>query len=188
MRKFLIFLILIGLLGFVGYDSIKAVPDGTVGVATYRVSRLGPISAAPRALHSGLHLSLPFVTRLTIYNIRVQILVLQVPLGEGKIFQITAQVRLDPDSAVLVHQKRGPKYIEEQIRPWLTELMKNKIYENRGHQSTDERQDDLLAAVRQDLALDGLVLERAFLTRLEHLELKEDSTAVQGSDTDEDQN
>lgn len=185
MRKFLICLILIGVFGFIGYDSVIAVPDGYAGVATYRVSRLGPISTAPRTLRAGLHLSLPLVTRLTLYNLRVQILVLQVPLGEGKIFQMTAQVRLDPDSAVLVHQKRGPQYIKEQIQPWLTELMKNKIYENRGRLSTVERQDDLLSAIRQDLALDGLVLERAFLTRLEHLELKEEPAAEQGSDTDE---
>lgn len=188
MKRFLVFLVFIGILGLIVYDSVLAVPDGYIGVATYRIGRLGAISTAPRKLDSGLHLSLPFLTRLHLYSDRVQMLTLQVPVGGGKIFQMTTQVRLDPDSAVAVHLKHGPRYLEDKVKPWLTELMKNKIYETHGNMNTVQQQDLLESAVREDLSLDGLHLERAFLTRLEHLELVNDQPATaEESDTDEDE-
>lgn len=190
-RRFLIVFILFSILCFIVYDSIKAVPDGYVGVETFRVNRLGPLSTAPRALTSGLHLSLPLLTRLHLYNTRVQMLILQVPVGAGKVFQMTAQVRLDPDSAVALHLKRGPDYMLDSIKPWLTELMKGKIFDSRGRMDSPEQQAWLLDTVEQDLSLDGLSLERAFLTRLEHLELGDAggkaANADEESDTDEDQ-
>jgi len=186
LRGFLILLTLISIFCVVVYDSVVAVPDGYVGVTTCRLRRFGPIATAPRTLDPGLHLSLPLLTRLSLYNTRIQMLVLQVPVGEGKIVQMTGQVRIEPDSAVILHQKRGPNYLAE-VRPWLTEIFKGKISEAHGRLGSPEIRQDILDTVEQALAADGIAFDRPpFLTLLEHLSLNLDPPTEEESDTDED--
>lgn len=188
MRRFLIVLILLALLGFVVYDSIIDVPDGYAGVSTFRRSHLGRISTAPRILPPGLHLSLPLLTRMQLYNTRIQVILIDVPIAAGQTFRLTAQVRLDPDSAVVVHHRLGPNYLQDPpIRSALTALMQNEIFATHGKISSSESQEQLLSAISGELSRKGLILEEAILTRLERLDLKEETPAVEESDTDEDQ-
>ena len=188
MRRFLILVFLLCVLGFLVYDSVIAVPDGSVGVITFQRSRLGPISTRPRTLDPGLHLSLPLLTRLQLYNTRVQMLVLNATVGDGTTFRLTAQVRLDPDSAVEVHQRLGPNYLQDQISKTVTALIENEIYDKTGGNLVSaESQQKLLNAVGVTLARDGFYVDQAILTRLDRMEIREETHADdRESDTDED--
>lgn len=188
MQRFLVFLILFALLCLVVYDSVVAVPEGYTGVATIRVRRLAPLLGSPQNLDPGLSLSLPFVTTLQLYSTRVHMLYVDVPIPDRKIFRLTAQVRLNSDSAVLLHQRIGPNYLNDVMKPTLRAVMEKEIYAGHGNMSMAENQQQLLDAVAHVLALDGLTLDRAILTRLEHLELKdEQSTSESGEESDTDE-
>ena len=186
MQRFIVFLILVALLSVIVYDSVVSVPDGYAGIASIRIRRLAPILGSPRTLEPGLHLSLPFFTGLQLYSTRVQMLYIDVPVENKKIFRLTAQVRLDSDSAAAVHSRLGPNYLQEVMKPTLRAIIEKQIYAGRGNLSLSESQQQLLDAVRQTLALDGLALDQAILTRLEDIDLKDAQPDDGESDTDED--
>ena len=189
MIKFFVFLILLGVLAFAVYDSIIDVPDGSVGVVTFRRAHLGPIPTSPRILQPGLHLTLPVLARYQTYNTRLQTILLDVPIAPGNTFRLTAQVRLDPDSAVYVHMRLGPSYLKEYpIRLSLTAYMQNEIYATRGDILDANSQQRLLQTITSEFARNGLILDEAILTRLGKIDLKPEHRDTSESDTDEDGN
>lgn len=174
-------------IGYLVYDSVLAIPDGAVGLTTSRIQNLGPIPTAPRILGPGLHAGIPVITHLKLYNTRVQIMVLDVPVGNGAKFRLTAQARLDPDSVVVVDRRMGQNYMKEVIVPTLSAVMEKEIYASRGDLVSGESQQKILDAVRTAMSLDGLTLDQAVLTHIERLEFNSKPPADSSADESDDQ-
>jgi len=181
LRRFFLFLILLALLAGVVYSSIAAVPDGSVGILSMRIPPPRFFKLSP-SLSPGLHLVLPVVTRVHLYSIRVRMLSLDVPIDGGKKFRLTAQVRLDPDSAPAIHRRLGPNYLDDVTRPTVQAILEREVYRAGGDVSHPEHQQQIYSAIAGALASDGLWLDQAILARLEMVHLTEEE--FDSSDTD----
>lgn len=183
MHGFLILILLIGLVGGVTYLSLAPVPEGQVGIATLAIPSFGSAPRPVRLLTPGLHFTCPGVTHVRLYNTRVQMLYVDVPLNTGSTFRLTAQVRLDSDSAVSIHQRLGPGYLREVVRPTLSAILERELYASGGAVDDPIIQDRIRDTLRQSLSIEGLHLDEAVLTRFDRVTLIDER-----SDTDEPEN
>lgn len=183
MRRFIAVLILLGIFALVVRGSLVPIPDGNLGVATSAFPDLKLVPTAPRALLPGVHLALPYMTRLQLYNTRVRMMSLHVPAGPGKFYDLTAQIHISSDSAVDLHVKLGPNYLDNAIRPTLQALLKDEIYEG-ASKSSGVSEERLRAEMTQMLSKNGMVLDEMILTLIGNAAANENGESETDEDTD----
>ena len=164
MRGYLIFFLFIVIVTSLGYYSLIHIPDGHVGIVTVTIPTAGSVTVAPRMVRSGLHLSWPWVSSVRLYSTRAQMLNADVPSSKGA-FRLTAQVRLDPDSALAVHDRLGPSYLRKVISPTVSALVEKEIDLAGETIDSPAAHQRLREALATELSLDGLHLDEAILRR-----------------------
>lgn len=116
----------VGLLVLLAVSSVQIVPAGHVGVV---FSALSGVKQAPR--NAGLHLVLPVIETMNLYDVRLQEVTFAPDMPEEKegsinarskeglniSSDVTIQFRVDRTKVADLHKKFGPNYIKTVIRP-----------------------------------------------------------------------
>lgn len=183
MIRFMIILFLAVVVCLGAYYSVVFIPDGKVGVLVCHAPNLNRLCPPSHSLMPGIHLTRPFVSQLRLYDTRMQILLIDVPLGGTRTARFTAQVRLNSDSAVWVDRNMGQSYMHDKVRPHAAAVLEKESYRLDGCIVSEDGQQQVIRAIGEALSRDGVFLDEAVLTRLEKLEFSDEDTDEEASDT-----
>lgn len=181
-RRFVLIVVLLG----IGYLFVQAsfidIPDGHVGVATNRFPGLRAVYFSARSMPPGVHLSIPFLSRIHLYSTRLRILTLDVEKDDVTRYRMSAQIRLIPDSSVLVHDRLGPDYLSVSLGPLLSAHLQDEVFSvaagvvGAGAEHLKQSLDGVLAR-------NGFILEGVLVTQIGRADASDDKET--GPDEDE---
>jgi len=174
-------LLLVGLLLGVLARSFVVVPAGHVGVVFNTFS-----GVQPDALDEGIHLVLPLIQEVVLYDARLQEVTLSQANarrggGHGPIqarskegldigVDVTVQYRIEKAKAPLLHKEVGPAYRETMIIPQIRSKVRDAVGQFNAAELISTRRGDLersvTTALREALAQKHIILESVLLREI----------------------
>lgn len=166
-------------IGFLALSGLRSIGAGDVGVQFSRMS-----GVLPEELDEGWHWVIPGLVQITHYSIRSQTYTMSAMIGEGVVrdadtlwvptteglkvgMDLTVRYRLKPETVDQVHQKLGPNFAENILRPSIRATLRLIVSEygimDVYGPKREEIQQKAETKLKERLAKDGIEIESIML-------------------------
>lgn len=166
------------LAGWLLFESVRVVPAGFVGVA------FNNFSGSLNTMQEGVHLVIPGMQRLTLYDARLQEVTLAHNVQDGDegainarskegldiTADVTVQFRINREQAAILHKQLGANYLKTVIRPQVRSKVRDAIGQfNAADLISTKRQEveaKVTDALKTEFSRNNLILDSVLLREL----------------------